>query len=159
MIVVLPILLYPVAGIGLLQLSAGVGKKQSVVGVSGVENLPHPTPRRAGLPVGPAAAWWGLPLGVFPTPGSRVQRVLAAAAQAQCYSIDPHLDYPPLLLEDDEGWHVSWPYNDIAYETEPILIQPLPGPSSQVRSSEPGDQEENPLADFPFQVDRTPLDQ
>ena len=41
MIAVLPILLYPLAGFGLIQLAAGFGQKPQVVGVYGVENLPR----------------------------------------------------------------------------------------------------------------------
>ncbi len=40
MIAVLPILLYPLAGVGLMELAAGFSQKADVVGVYGVENLP-----------------------------------------------------------------------------------------------------------------------
>ena len=39
MIAVLPILLYPLAGVGLVELAAGFSQKPQVVGVYGVENL------------------------------------------------------------------------------------------------------------------------
>ena len=41
MIAVLPILLYPLAGLGLMELAAGFSQKPQVVGVYGVENLPR----------------------------------------------------------------------------------------------------------------------
>ena len=40
MIAVLPILLYPLAGVGLMELAAGFSQKPEVVGVYGIENLP-----------------------------------------------------------------------------------------------------------------------
>src|SRR5437588_11446916 len=40
MIAVLPVLLYPVAGFGVLQLATGVLKQRHVVGVQGLEHLP-----------------------------------------------------------------------------------------------------------------------
>ena len=40
MIAVLPILLYPLAGVGLMELAAGFSQKPVVVGLYGVENLP-----------------------------------------------------------------------------------------------------------------------
>jgi sodium transport system permease protein len=46
MIAVLPILLYPLAGVGLMELAAGFSQKPQVVGVYGVDNLPgDPFPR------------------------------------------------------------------------------------------------------------------
>src|ERR1043166_330966 len=44
MIAVLPILLYPVAGIGLMQLALGFLGQQNTVRVIGAEDLPKPTP-------------------------------------------------------------------------------------------------------------------
>jgi len=73
MIAVLPVLLYPLAGFGVMQLARGFFQQKNVVGVAGVENLlpwspapPRPTPgfgrRLAGLhprlrPVFPWPAW------------------------------------------------------------------------------------------------------
>ena len=39
MIAVLPILLYPLAGVGLVELAAGFSQKPQVVGIYGVQNL------------------------------------------------------------------------------------------------------------------------
>ena len=44
MIAVLPILLYPVAGIGLIQMAKGFLGKSSVIEVHGFDNLPKPAP-------------------------------------------------------------------------------------------------------------------
>ena len=41
MIAVLPILLYPVAGFGFLQMALGYLGKQTVLGVQGQQYLPH----------------------------------------------------------------------------------------------------------------------
>ena len=47
MIAVLPMLLYPLAGFGLLQLAAGLGQKPQVVGVYGARTCDPPSPRQS----------------------------------------------------------------------------------------------------------------
>src|SRR5215470_15189330 len=41
MIVVLPLLIYPLGALGLMQIAPGLLPRQSIVGVTGVESLPH----------------------------------------------------------------------------------------------------------------------
>src|SRR5438034_4612259 len=60
MIVVLPLLIYPLAGLGLMQMAAGFLHKQSVVGVVGAEHLPpEPTPAEA-AGLRPVVPWLSL---------------------------------------------------------------------------------------------------
>src|SRR5947209_5902547 len=56
MIVGLPILLYPILGLGVLELAGGLLKQQTVVGIYNEDALPRPTPR--GLTTAMAAASW-----------------------------------------------------------------------------------------------------
>src|SRR5262249_14935430 len=83
MIAVLPILLSPVAGFGILQLAVGYLNKPNVVGVVGSRHLP------------PGADWG--PTGVASLVGATaprggIERVAGAAA------LDLLHHYPPLLL-------------------------------------------------------------
>src|SRR5262245_13933511 len=82
MIAVLPILLYPVLGLGVLQFALGVVRKPGVVGVVGARHLPPLTPTSAGLSPLPAAAWLTLLPDATPAPGNGAERVAAAAAWA-----------------------------------------------------------------------------
>lgn len=78
MIAVLPVLLYPVAGFGLLQLASGWLSREALIGVAGAENLPparHPagwlalTPPPPGVPLGGLAQLsiaWSLTQGAPP---------------------------------------------------------------------------------------------
>ena len=67
MMAVLPILLYPLVGIGLIQFAAGFNKKRSVLGVVGAEHLPSASATSAGLSPLPATAWLPLAFFVFPS--------------------------------------------------------------------------------------------
>src|SRR5262249_19037839 len=91
MIAVLPILLYPLVGMGVIQLFAGFIGKPNVVGILGADNLPKPgrsTPTELFvLPMLPAQAD---PLGGIPG---------GLGACAVSLSSVPH-DYPPLLVSE-----------------------------------------------------------
>ena len=63
MVAVLPILLYPLLGVGLGVVAGNFGQQPQVVGVYGIENLPRFT-------AGPAAAW----LTITPCPGAATGR-------------------------------------------------------------------------------------
>src|SRR5260370_3037466 len=54
MIAVLPLLLYPVGGVGLMQLALGFLKQQAVVAVVGSQHLPQGEPS----PPAAAASWF-----------------------------------------------------------------------------------------------------
>src|SRR5712691_2878988 len=57
MIAVLPVLLYPILGVGVLQFALGSLQKQSVVGIAGSANLPRPTLGAADVSPVMVAAW------------------------------------------------------------------------------------------------------
>lgn len=92
MIAVLPVLLYPVAGLGILQLARGFLNQVNVVGVVGAEHLLpwQPTPQ-ATTPAG-GTSWLSATAGIDRFAGA------ASLVVAQ-----PRRDYPPLLVEDDDG--------------------------------------------------------
>ncbi|HLJ91809.1 MAG TPA: ABC transporter permease subunit/CPBP intramembrane protease [Gemmataceae bacterium] len=97
MIVMLPLLLYPLFGAAAVQFAVGLGEKPTVIGVAGSQYLPPLTPKSGGfspLPVlarmaiAPADSF-GLSLGM--------DRLLGAAALAHAAS--RNYDYPPLLVD------------------------------------------------------------
>ena len=93
MVVVLPLLLYPILGLGLMQLALALLTESSVVEVQGADNLPPPLPP-------PAAALLALtppPAGV---PAAGAERLAAASALARFTGGDTPLAYPPLLVVD-----------------------------------------------------------
>ena len=94
MVVVLPLLLYPILGFGLLQFALGFGRPQSTVGVVGIDNLPAD---RRPPPATPAqAASW---LAAAPVnPGSGIDLVAGAAARAHLDDLIRGTGYPPLLV-------------------------------------------------------------
>src|SRR6266849_7258997 len=82
MVVVMPILIYPVLGVGVLQFARGSLKKQTVVGVYGAYRLPARAPTSAGLNPLPAAAWLTLTPPAPAAPGPAIDRTAGAAALA-----------------------------------------------------------------------------
>lgn len=96
MIAVLPILLYPVLGVGIVQFALGFAEKPSVIGVAGSQYLPALTARSGGFSPLPTVA------GLADTPavpgaiGLGIDRVLGTVALGdaarRCY------DFPPLLI-------------------------------------------------------------
>src|SRR6516225_9601515 len=93
MVVVLPLLLYPILGLGMMQLALALLRESSVVEVQGADNLPPP------LPPAPAAllALTPPPPGV---PAAGAERLAAAAVLARFTGGDTPLAYPSLLVED-----------------------------------------------------------
>ncbi len=89
MIVVLPLLIYPLGGLGLMQVASGFLQRQSVVGVVGAENLPPgPAPgERLLTRLRPAAAWLSL---------TGPEQLLPSVALAQAAQARPR--FPPLVV-------------------------------------------------------------
>src|SRR5262249_53081924 len=97
MIAVLPLLLYPVLGVGVVQFAMGFAEKPAVIGIYGSQYLPAWTPRSGGFsPLPLLARFTVTPAGVG-TAGLGMDQLLAAAALAQ--AVRCHYDYPPLLID------------------------------------------------------------
>ena len=92
MIVVLPLLIYPLAGLGITQLAASFLQKKVTVGVWGAEHLPPGNTAEARA----AAAWLSLvPAG----PAAGVEHVVAAEALARASR--RHGNFPALVRRRD----------------------------------------------------------
>jgi sodium transport system permease protein len=108
MIAVLPILLYPIAGLGFLQLAASYGTAPTVVGIQGREYLP---PGDDWVAPEVAAA-----IGAN-APGGGVERVAAAAA------LDLLQHYPPLLVADGERLRIRAAYLESEKEGNLLVLK------------------------------------
>src|SRR5262249_45739674 len=96
MIAVLPLLLYPVLGVGVVQFALGVAEKPSVIGIAGSQYLPALTPRSGGVsPFPPLARVASPPAGTV-APGLGIDRVLAAVALTE--AVGKYYDFSPLLI-------------------------------------------------------------
>lgn len=97
MIVVLPLLLYPILGFGVLQFALGFFKPYSVVAIQGAEHLPPLSPDSAGVNPLPAAAWFSLTPGPSAS-GFGIERLTGAAAWSQLLYDGWGQSAPPLVL-------------------------------------------------------------
>jgi sodium transport system permease protein len=99
MIAVLPILLYPVLGMAVVQFAIGFVDRPSVIGIAGAEHLPGPGPTSARFSPLPATAW--LTLTPTSSPAGPAAAALNAAGAEALARLEPmNLRYPPLLLND-----------------------------------------------------------
>lgn len=93
MILGLPLILYPLLGLGLLQFAVGLAETPSVIGVvsgpSGKKSFPPRDPPHAGLSPAPVLAW------LAALPGDALSQPCAAVALAQASHL--HHDYPQLI--------------------------------------------------------------
>jgi sodium transport system permease protein len=137
MVAVLPVLIYPLLGLVVLQFALGFLKRQNTVAVYGADNLPAQTATSAGLDPLPAAAWLSLaPAG--PTdagPG----RVLGAVALARLARAGLGQDFPPLLQMDDDTGRFCSVYFDVPEEAETLRVQALPWPEGVPPAPAPGE--------------------
>jgi sodium transport system permease protein len=94
MIAVLPILLYPIAGFGVMQLALGFLNQGSAVGLIGTDNLLPWTPSPA--PPSPASvvSWLGF---TPPPPGAPLGSIAHLGAAASLVLGQPPREYPPLI--------------------------------------------------------------
>jgi sodium transport system permease protein len=99
MIAVLPILLYPVAGYGVMHLALGFLQQKSIVGIAGADNLLPWRPPAAAPTPGPVVAWLSL---TPPPPGAPLGAVARFATAAALAGGQPSTEYPP-LVEMREG--------------------------------------------------------
>jgi sodium transport system permease protein len=94
MIVVLPVLLYPVLGAGVVRFASAFLQEGHTVGVSGVEHLPQAPPGGIDTGLLSAAAWLTM------APEGGLDRMAGAAALAAAARLEP---LPPLMAIDDEA--------------------------------------------------------
>jgi sodium transport system permease protein len=151
MIVVLPLLLYPAAGFGLIQLAMGFLKKQMTVGIWGAENLPRWEARFE--PSISAASWWAI---TPPGPGVPLGGIERAAA-ALALKRAEQSDYPPFLIRQGAKARLNPQFLDADEDGSLVvkLYNPLP-PGKTVPNAETKGTGSN-LPEALRQVDTTPI--
>jgi sodium transport system permease protein len=135
MIAVLPVLLYPIAGFGVMQLALGYLGKQTVLGVQGQQYLPPLTPHCTALSPVPALAWFTLTPAAPGVPLAGVERVAASSALNLARRNDPRQDYPPLFLPDGEDLRFPLLYLDSPEETRMLVIRSFDTPTPDADSA------------------------
>src|SRR5439155_15585591 len=80
MIVVLPLLLYPVFGMGVVQFAVGFAEKSARIGIAGSQYLPPLTPKSGGFSPLPALAGLTVTPAGSGAPDSGLDRLLGGAA-------------------------------------------------------------------------------
>jgi sodium transport system permease protein len=153
MVAVLPILIYPLLGVGVFQVAA-VGRRPNVVGVYGSSHLPGAAPAGADVHPAQAVAW----LSATPPPAGGaggVARVAGAAALADIAGQVLDRDEPPLLRLDRENEKVFLPaYLDPAGdEAVPLEVRPLPWPDGVPDAPGPGEDRDAWLKRFDGPLD------
>jgi sodium transport system permease protein len=155
MIAVLPIVLYPILGVGVMQFALGFLRRPSIVGMYGHENLPRDTPSSPGYTPALAASWLGLtPLSA----GGTMSRLATAHVLAESCQIVDTRSYPPLLETVDDQVRIDrqWFETSEGPESLPIKLLPWnPGPPAVHADRE--DQDAS-LRAVLSAVDRQPLD-
>jgi sodium transport system permease protein len=121
MIAVLPVLLYPILGVAVLQFALGFAEKPSVIGIAGSRNLPALTPTSAGFSPLPTTAWLTLAPAAAPSPGGALDRLLGTASLA--HATWHQQNYPPLLVGDQ----IALAYFDSHRDAQNLRVELLPG--------------------------------
>jgi sodium transport system permease protein len=107
MITVLPLLIYPVLGMGVLSFALGFSDKPAV-GVVGGDSLPQLGPRSSGFsPLPAVAGWFSLPLPGAAAPAATAGHLAAAVRLTRLGAQGLGQDLPPLLV--GEGQDASFP--------------------------------------------------
>src|SRR6185437_10847209 len=163
MIAVLPVLLYPIAGFGVMQLALGYLGKQTILGVQGEQYLPPLTPHCTVLSPVPALSWFTVTPAAPGVPLAGIERVATAAALDQARRNDPCQDYPPLFLHDGENLRFPPLYLDNPDEARMLIIRSLDTPTPDADSAplDPKDftrHLDGRPHEFLAQVDRSALD-
>jgi sodium transport system permease protein len=142
MIAVLPLLIYPLAGFGMVQMVFGFLKKQNPVGIVGAEHLPAWEPRFA--PPVAAASWFACTPAGPACPLGGLDRAAAAASLAAAHQFD----FPPLFSREKGRVQFLAPYLEIPEDADTLPVRLYDGPS-------PAGLKEDAYLDL---IDRTPLD-
>lgn len=131
MVTVLPVLLYPAIGFGLLQIAASFARSRAVVGVVGAEHLPPASFRSAGVSPLPALAAFALTPHGPCDPASAAGRVASAAAVVHWGGQGLAQTPPPLLLLDLDDSAAFAPFHLVPpADAESFSLRLLPGPAS-----------------------------
>jgi sodium transport system permease protein len=156
MIAVLPVLLYPVAGFGLMQLALGYLGKPIVLGVQGHEYLPPLTLHCTAFSPAPVLSWLTVTPAAPGAPLAGVERFSTAAALELARRSDPRQDYPPLLLDD--GGNLRFPslYLESPEEARTLILLALDTPTPD---ADPSAHLDGRPDDFLQHVDRSALDE
>jgi sodium transport system permease protein len=128
MIVVLPIMLYPVLGLALVQFALGFIDRASVIGISGSQHLPQAKPTSALWYPGPAVAWLSL---LPPAAGSGPVFDKVAGAAALAIRAEQCTDYPPLSVDSQ----FPQAYFDQPHESRTLGIHFLQSPDREALDS------------------------
>jgi sodium transport system permease protein len=150
MIAVLPVLLYPLAGFGVMQLAMGFLQEQNTIGIQGAENLPPWSPNCMAFSPARALSWFAV---TPPQPGaplSGLERITSTIAWLEGRWYLPVQDYPPLLVENGDKLRFSTFYLENATENQAFTVRTYDNLVSPAKSPDQG------LLD---RVDRTPLDE
>jgi sodium transport system permease protein len=102
MIALLPLVLYPALGMGIMHFALGFVAKPSRIGIVGPEgDFPPPWKKAGPLRAVPAASWLALTPPACPAPGLPLQRLFGAAALARASALVRNSaqwpDYPVLV--------------------------------------------------------------
>ena len=128
MIAVLPMLLYPVLGMAVVQFAVGTSENPSIVGIVGKDDLPQWTPRSLGFQPGSVAAWFAMSPA---QPG--LDGVLNAAAVGRVWR--SKADPPPLLIDNAiPGCAISTTARTEPCSTWNSFPRTIPGSSRRSRS-------------------------
>jgi len=142
MIAVLPLVIYPLAGFGAMQLALGLLKKQNPVGLIGAEHLP---PADAHFAAPSRVASWLICTPTGPvSPVDALERATAAVSLATARQ----LEFAPLLVHDKGQVRFLADYFETAEDIDTLPVQLLD--SLSPAAAEPDA--------FLEHIDRTPLE-
>jgi sodium transport system permease protein len=132
MIAVLPVLLYPILGVGVLQFALGFLKKQGSVGVVGAENLPSWRPERAEVQPLAVAAWLAW------TPNGGVDQAAGALVLVESSRMIRGNEFPPLLAFEGNRGRFLAAYFDSSEEADLLVLTRLDAPEWETSNPESG---------------------
>jgi sodium transport system permease protein len=141
MIAVLPLLLYPVLGVGVLQFALSGVKRPATLGVVGSQNLPALTATSTDFDPLPVVAWLTL------APEGGLARAAGAAGLAEAAQRGLGQDDPPLLVSDGDSTHFASTWFDDPADAGKLEVRLFPSPDEASND-----------ADWFQRIDHAPLD-
>jgi sodium transport system permease protein len=129
MIAVLPVLLYPIGGFGIMQLTQSHLSQQAVIGIQGWHYLPPMSPHCAAFSPAPVLAWLTLTPAAPGVPLSGIERFSAAAALDLARRSDPRQEYPPLFLAEGDNLRFPSLYLEEPGVARTLILRPLDDPT------------------------------